>query len=178
MIFHETELPGVMLIEFELREDERGWFTRSYCRKEFEDAGVDFVVAQCNLSFNRSKGTLRGMHLQREPFAEAKVVGCDRGAAFDVVVDLRPDSPTHAKWIAVELSQDRPFALFIPAGLAHGFQTLVDDTLITYQMSEYYEPSSAAGVRWDDPAFGIEWPLPVSEISDKDASYADHEGAA
>jgi dTDP-4-dehydrorhamnose 3,5-epimerase len=171
MTFTELELPGVTLIEPEVIEDERGSFARTFCAREFERRGLNPCVAQCNLSWNRQRGTVRGLHYQAEPFAEAKLVRCTRGALFDVVVDLRPGSPTLGAFAAVELTAAGGRMLYIPEGCAHGFQTLEDDTEVFYQISQFYHPESARGLRWDDPAFAIPWPLPVSVISAKDRSY-------
>jgi dTDP-4-dehydrorhamnose 3,5-epimerase len=172
MLFTETLLKGVFVIEPERLEDERGFFARTFCQEEFRAHGLNPQVAQCNLSFNRKKGTLRGLHYQAAPFAEVKIVTCTSGAIYDVAVDLRPDSPTFKRWAAVELSEDNRKALYIPAGCAHGFQTLVDNTEVHYQMSEFYHPESARGVRWDDPAFAIVWPETQNRIiSKRDMSY-------
>jgi dTDP-4-dehydrorhamnose 3,5-epimerase len=170
--FLPTPLAGAYLIELEQLDDERGFFARSFCQNEFKAHGLDPVVAQCNVSFNRKRGTLRGLHYQAEPHAEAKLVRCTRGAIWDVIVDLRKGSPTARKWHAVELTAENRRALYIPVGLAHGFQTLADDTEVLYQMSESYHPESARGVRWNDPAFGIAWPLADPVLSKKDESYA------
>jgi dTDP-4-dehydrorhamnose 3,5-epimerase len=158
MRFVPTNLAGALVVETEPREDERGLFARAYCRDEFAARGLVTAWAQCNLSFNRRKGTLRGMHWQADPHPEVKLVRCTRGAAYDVIVDLRPDSPTYRQWVGVELTADNRKAVYIPAGFAHGFQTLADDTELFYQMSEFYHPESARGARWDDPALGIQWP--------------------
>lgn len=175
MVFVETKLQGVYVIEVEKTEDERGFFARTFCRHEFEAHGLDTRVAQCSTSFNKRKGTLRGMHYQTAPYAEAKLVRCTAGAVYDVAVDLRPDSPTYKKWTAVELTKDNRRAIYIPAGCAHGFQTVVDDTEVYYQISESYHPEIAKGIRWDDPVFGVRWPLPEGPIlSEKDRSYADY----
>lgn len=171
MKFTETSLPGAYLIEIEPIEDERGFFARSWCREEFRERGLNPNLAQCNISFNRQKGTLRGMHYQIKPREEAKLVRCTRGAIYDVIVDLRPESPAHKKWIAVELTANNRKALYAPEGFAHGFQTLEDDTEVFYQMSEAYYPECARGVRWDDPVLGIEWPLAAVILSGKDSSY-------
>ena len=168
MIFTKISLPGAYLVELERREDERGFFARSFCNREFTDLGLDPCVAQCNISFNHKKGILRGMHYQLPPYAEAKLVRCTRGAIYDVIVDLRRDATTFMKWYSVELTAENRIALYIPKGFAHGFQTLVDDTEVFYQMSEFYAPESARGFRWDDPQFDITWPLQVSQISEKD----------
>ena len=173
MIFSPTELPGVFLIELEMRTDDRGSFARSFCVDEFASAGIEFEVVQANLSFNKFSGTVRGMHLQRTPHAEAKVVRCSSGALYDVVVDLRPDSATYCRSFAAELNADNRTAMFIPEGCAHGFQTLLDNTEVEYLMSGRYVPESSTGVRFDDPVFGIEWPLPVSSVSERDRSWPD-----
>ena len=173
MIFLQTELMGACIVELEKLEDERGYFARSWCQREFEAQGLDTRLVQCNISMNRKSGTLRGMHFQVPPFAEAKLVRCTRGALFDVIIDLRPDSPSFLKWIGVELTVDNGKMMYIPKGFAHGFLTLEDDTEIFYQMSEFYAPECARGVRWDDPLFGIRWPRNVTVISDRDATYPD-----
>ena len=168
MIFQETQLKGAFIIEPERLEDERGLFTRTFCEEEFKAHGLNSRVVQCNTSFNKKKGTLRGMHYQVAPHEEAKLVRCTRGAIYDVIVDLRPDSPTFREWVAVELTSDNHRMLYIPEGFAHGFQTLEDNTEVFYQMSEFYHPECASGVRWDDPAFMIEWPMPPTIIAKKD----------
>jgi dTDP-4-dehydrorhamnose 3,5-epimerase len=172
--FIETPLPGVWTIELEKLEDERGWFARAFDAEEFRARGLNADVVQCNASFNPRRGTLRGMHYQAEPHGESKLVRCVRGAVFDVAVDLRPQSPTYRGWHAVELSADNQLAFYIPAGLAHGFQTLADNSEMLYQMGNPYVPEAARGVRWDDPALAIEWPELDGErtISAKDRSYA------
>jgi dTDP-4-dehydrorhamnose 3,5-epimerase len=175
----ETPLPGAYVVELEPIEDERGWFARTFDAAAFEELGLDAAVVQCNASFNRRAGTLRGMHYQAEPHGEAKLVRCTRGAIFDVIVDLRPWSATTCRWFGIELRAGDAASLFVPAGFAHGFQTLGDDTEVHYQMSHRYVPEAARGVRWDDPAFGIEWPEPPASgrvISDRDRSYADFRG--
>lgn len=178
MIFLETRIPGALRIDLERHEDERGSFARSYCRQEFETHGLDSRVEQCNVSRSRFKGTLRGMHYQAAPHAEAKLVRCTRGALHDVIIDLRPDSPAFRRHVALELSEANERMLFVPEGVAHGFLTLEDDTEVFYQMSAAYHPQSARGVRWDDPAFGIHWPFAPAAISDRDRSYPDFgEGA-
>jgi dTDP-4-dehydrorhamnose 3,5-epimerase len=173
MRFSETGLKGALLVEPELRGDERGFFARAFCRQEFQAHGLNPDLAQCNLSFNRLAGTLRGMHYQRSPHAEAKLVRCTAGTVYDVIVDLRPDSSTFMKWEAAELSAENRRLLYVPEGFAHGYQALTDGAEVFYQVSAFYHPPSEGGLRWDDPAFGIEWPLPVSAISAKDASYPD-----
>jgi dTDP-4-dehydrorhamnose 3,5-epimerase len=175
MRFIETPLSGVWVLEPEEIEDERGWFARTFDAEEFRARGLNPDVAQCNSSFNHRAGTLRGMHYQAEPHGESKLVRCVRGAIFDVAVDLRPDSPTCRDWHGIELSADNRLAFYIPAGLAHGFQTLTDDCEVLYQMGNPYVSEAGRGVRWDDPAFGIEWPEHRGErtISEKDSSYPD-----
>jgi dTDP-4-dehydrorhamnose 3,5-epimerase len=173
VIFHETALHGSYILEPEPVEDERGFFARTFCRNEFEKHGLNPTVAQCNISFNKKKGTLRGMHFQRPPHEEAKLVRCTKGLIFDVIIDLRPQSDTYKRWTAVELSAANHKMLYIPPGVAHGFLTLTDCTEVLYQMSEFYYPGSAAGVRWDDPAFNIRWPETPLVISERDNTYKD-----
>lgn len=175
MRFVQTPLPGAWVIELELLGDERGWFARTFDAEEFAARGMNPAVAQCNASFNARRGTLRGLHYQAAPHGESKLVRCVRGAIFDVAVDLREDSPAYRSWHGVELSADNGRAFYIPDGMAHGFQTLVDDCEVIYQMGERYEADAARGVRWDDPAFAIGWPDPQGErvISERDASYPD-----
>jgi dTDP-4-dehydrorhamnose 3,5-epimerase len=172
LIFRETSLQGAYLIEPVRREDDRGFFARTFCRDEFAERGLNPLVAQCNVSFNRHKGTLRGLHYQAAPHEEAKLVRCTQGAIFDVIVDLRANSPTFKRYFATELTSTNHAMLYVPAGFAHGFQTLVDDTEVFYQMSESYHAESARGVRWDDPAFGISWPSVEHRILlDRDRNY-------
>ena len=171
MIFTETRLKGAYLIELERLEDERGFFARTFCQNQFWAYGLNPKVVQCNVSYNKLKGTLRGMHYQVEPKAEAKLVRCTRGSVHDVIIDVRPESTTCYQWVSVKLSADNHRMLYIPEGFAHGFQTLEDDTEIFYQMSELYSPEHAHGLRWDDPVFGIDWPLENKIISDKDKSH-------
>jgi dTDP-4-dehydrorhamnose 3,5-epimerase len=174
MRFLPTKLAGAYVIEPEPREDERGLFARTYCRDEFAALGLNVAWVQCNVSFNRRQGTLRGMHWQDEPHAEVKLVRCTRGAAFDVIADLRPTSPTYRQWVGVELTADDRRAVYVPAGFAHGFQTLTDGTELFYQMSEFYHPDLARGARWDDPALGIEWPPTARRIiAERDLSFPD-----
>lgn len=174
MIFRNTALPGAFVVEPEFVEDERGFFARTFCASEFAARNLATSFPQCSISYNRRSGTLRGMHFQETPHAESKLVRCTRGAIFDVIVDLRPDSPTFKQWIGVELTAADRLALYIPEGLAHGFQTLVDDTEVFYQISTPYHAPSSRGVRWDDPAFGIEWPHQEHRtISDRDRSHSD-----
>jgi len=174
VIFTETKLPGAYLIDIEKRGDQRGFFARGWCQKEFEAHDLIPRVVQTNISLSKRKGTLRGMHYQVAPYAEAKLVRCTRGALYDVIIDLRPDSPTHMQWLGVELSAENYKMLYVPEGFAHGFQTLVDNTEVTYQVSQFYTPEAEGGVRYNDPAFGIEWPLEVQVISDKDQSWPDY----
>lgn len=173
MIFTETTLKGAFLIEAERREDERGFFARTWCQREFASHGLEKNWVQCSISFNRKKGTLRGMHYQAPPYEEAKLIRCTRGAIFDVIVDLRPHSPSFKHWVGLELTADNRRMLYIPEGFAHGFQTLADETEIFYQMSQFYAPEYASGVRWDDPALHIAWPTDERTISERDRSYPD-----
>lgn len=173
MIFKETDLEGAYIVELEAIEDNRGFFARSFCRKEFEKYGLNPNIVQCNISYNKKKGTLRGMHYQVKPHEEAKIVSCVKGSIYDVIIDLRPDSPTRCHWFAVELSAENFKMLYIPEAFAHGFQTLEDNTVVFYQMSEFYHPECAMGVRWDDPAFNIEWPDDARIITVKDLRYPD-----
>ena len=168
MVFTETKLKGAFIIEPEFLKDERGFFARTWCQREFEAHGLDPRLVQCNISFNRHRGTLRGLHYQVEPHAEAKLVRCTMGAIYDVILDLRPESATFKQWLALELTAENRRMLFIPQGLAHGFQTLMDNTEVFYLMSEFYHPECARGVRYDDPDFAIEWALPVTIVSEKD----------
>lgn len=168
MKFTPTPLAGVMIVEPEPRHDERGFFARLWCAAEFANAGIHATFVQTNLSFNRQAGTLRGMHFQLAPHAETKLVRVSQGVIWDVALDLRPDSPTFGQWFGVELSSTNRRMLLIPEGFAHGFQTLEDNTEVNYQVSAYYEPKAGAGVRFDDPAFNITWPRPVSVISEQD----------
>ena len=171
MIFTETKLRGAFLIELEKHADERGFFARTFCQEAFEAHGLNSRVVQCNVSFNRRKGTLRGMHFQIAPFAEAKLVRCTSGSIHDVIIDLRPVSPTFKQHFAVELSAENRKMLYIPEEFAHGFQTLKDDTEVFYQMSQSYSAEHARGVRWNDPAFGIDWPAGVRTIIERDQNY-------
>ena len=173
MIFAETEIPGVVVVEPEKLGDQRGFFARSYCAEEFAARGLAANFVQANISFNRKRGTLRGMHYQAEPKPEAKLVRCTRGAVFDVAVDLLPQSPTFRRWLGRELSSDNHRALYIPARCLHGFITLEDDSEISYLMGAGYDPALARGVRWNDPAFAIDWPLEPVVISARDAGFPD-----
>jgi dTDP-4-dehydrorhamnose 3,5-epimerase len=177
VIFTETELRGSYVIEPERQEDERGFFARVWCQKEFHEHRLDTTIVQCNVSFNKKRGTLRGMHYQADPHAEVKVIRCTRGSLYDVIVDLRPDSPTYKRYISIVLSADNHKILYVPKGFAHGFQTLEDHTEVFYQMSEIYTPKSSRGFRWNDPAFHIVWPDDTRTISSKDLSYPDFSSA-
>ncbi len=177
MTFERTPLPGVWIIEIDPVEDERGWFARTFDAEEFGARGIDPKVVQCGASFNLRRDTIRGLHYQAEPHGEPKLVRCVRGAIFDVAVDLRPDSPTFCRWYGVELSAENRRALHVPAGLAHGFQTLDDGCEALYQFGARHVPEASRGVRWDDPAFTIEWPAPAGTrtISERDRGYPDFE---
>lgn len=176
MISTETTLKGAYVIELEKHKDERGFFARTFCRKEFEAHGLNPNLVQCNISFNKKKGTLRGMHYQIAPHQEAKLVSCLRGAIYDVIIDLRADFPTYCQWFAVELRAKNYKMLYVSEGFAHGFQTLEDNTVVFYQMSEFYHPECARGVRWDDLAFKIRWPLSNRIMSKKDLGFPNFRG--
>jgi dTDP-4-dehydrorhamnose 3,5-epimerase len=173
MIFSNTAIHDAFLISLNRNEDERGFFARTFCRSEFLEHGLNPDLVQCSISFNKQKNTLRGMHFQNAPYAETKVVRCTMGSIFDVIIDLRTDSPTFKKWLSFELNDENRSMLYIPQGLAHGFLTLKDNTEVFYQISDRYVPESAGGVRWNDIAFGIEWPKTPQIISLKDQSYKD-----
>jgi dTDP-4-dehydrorhamnose 3,5-epimerase len=173
MIFIPTEIKDAHIIDVEQRADERGFFARTWCAQEFAQHGLVARIAQTNMSYNKRKGTLRGMHFQHAPHAEVKIIRCTRGAIYDVIIDLRPGSPSYKRWIGVELSADNYRMLYVPEGFGHGFQTLADDSEVAYNVSEFYTPGAEGGVRYNDPAFAIEWPLPVSVISEKDAAWPD-----
>ena len=175
-MFTETELPGAYIIDLETIGDERGFFARAWDAKESAERGLETRVAQANCAFNARKGTLRGMHLQRPPHEEGKFVRCTRGAFFDAIVDLRPGSETFKRWTGVELTAENRRMFYVPPGFAHGYETLEDDTEALYLVTEFYAPGAETGVRWDDPAFGIEWPIEPTLISDKDRSWPDFEG--
>ncbi|HEY2434207.1 MAG TPA: dTDP-4-dehydrorhamnose 3,5-epimerase [Vicinamibacterales bacterium] len=172
MIFTETKLKGAFLIDLSRREDERGFFARAFCQNEFAEHGLKSVIAQANIGFNRRKGTLRGMHFQYPPAAETKLVRASRGAVLDIIVDLRPESPTYLQHVSVELSADNHRGIYIPERFGHGYQALEDDTETTYQVGEFYTPGSEGGLRYDDPALGLEWPLPISVMSEKDRQWS------
>ncbi|MBZ5695447.1 MAG: dTDP-4-dehydrorhamnose 3,5-epimerase [Acidobacteriia bacterium] len=173
MLFTETKLKGAFVLEPERREDNRGFFARTFCQHEFEAHGLNPLVVQCNIAYNKKKGTLRGMHFQNAPFQEAKLVRCTRGAIQDVILDLRPDSPTYKQWVSAELNEDNHRMLYVPEGFAHGYQTLTETAEVIYQVSQFYAPESASGVRHNDPAFGIRWPLEVTSISELDKKWPD-----
>jgi len=176
VIFTETKLPGAYLLELQKREDERGFFARTWCQQEFADHGLATDMVQGNVSYNRLPGTLRGLHYQAAPYREVKLVRCTRGALYDVIVDLRSASPTYKQWIGVELTGDNYRMLYVPEGFAHGFITLAPDTEATYQVSQFYTPGAEQGLRYDDPAFAIDWPAAVQVISAKDKQWADFVG--
>jgi dTDP-4-dehydrorhamnose 3,5-epimerase len=171
MIFNETRLSGAFIIELERRGDERGFFARTFCQQEFEAHGLKPVIAQANLAFNARKGTLRGMHFQFPPKAESKLVRCSRGAILDIIVDLRPESPTYLQHVAVELDEDNHRALYVPERFAHGYQCLADRTETTYQVGEFYAPQLESGLKYDDPRLALSWPLPVTAMSPKDMQW-------
>lgn len=171
MIFTETKLKGAYLIDVTRIEDNRGFFGRSYCKNEFEKYGLNTNIVQANVSYNRKKGTLRGLHTQNAPFEETKLVRCTRGAIYDVIVDLRPASNTYKQWIGAELTADNYRMLYVPEGFAHGFITLEDESDVTYQVTQFYSPQTEQGFRWDDPAFRIQWPVQPQIISEKDQQH-------
>lgn len=173
MIFVATPLPGAFVVELEQHADDRGYFARAWCQREFAAMGLSHEVAQCNVSHTTRRGTLRGMHWQEAPYGEAKLVRCTRGSIWDVIIDLRPDSPTYTRHFGIELNSVSGRALFVPEGFAHGFVTLEDDTDVFYQMSQFHEPNAARGVRWNDPAFGIVWPISEPLLHPRDAHYPD-----
>lgn len=172
MIFIETKLAGAYIIDLERRVDSRGFFARAFCQHEFRDHGLKPVIAQANVAFNHRQGTIRGMHFQFPPSAETKLVRCTRGGILDIIVDLRPESSTYLQHVAVELNEDNYRALYVPERFAHGYQVLSDKTDTSYQVGEFYTPGSEGGLRYDDPRLALEWPLPLSEISDKDRAWS------
>jgi dTDP-4-dehydrorhamnose 3,5-epimerase len=176
--FVATPLAGAYVIELQRHADERGFFARTWCREEFARHGIAVDIVQASVSYNRRTGTLRGMHFAWPPAQEGKLVRCERGAIHDVIIDLRPDSPTFTQHFAVQLDAEQRRALYIPPGLAHGFQTLADDTEVLYMMTDFYRAELASGVRFDDPAFGIRWPRPVAVIAERDRTYPDFDRAA
>ena len=178
MLFTETKLKGSYIIELEKREDQRGFFARAWCQKEFADHGLNANLVQASISHNARRGTLRGMHYQAPPYEETKLVRCTAGSIYDVLLDLRPASATYRQWLGVELSASNYRSVYISAGFAHGFLTLADDSEVTYQVSQFYYPESARGVRYNDPAFGIEWPMKPVVISEKDKSWPSYPSAS
>lgn len=173
MKFEPLALPGAVLVQIEPHRDERGFFARTFCQEEFAEAGLPTRFPQANLSSNTLAGTVRGMHFQAPPHEEPKLIRCVRGAVYDVIIDLRPTSPTYRQSLGAELNQDNHAALYVPPGFAHGFQTLADNSELLYMMGQTYNPQAARGVRWNDPAFAVSWPLPISIISQRDATYPD-----
>jgi len=171
MIFTEARLKGAFIIDLDRKEDERGFFARAFCQKEFREHGLRSVIAQANVASNARRGTLRGMHFQYPPAAESKLVRCTRGAILDIIVDLRPESPTYLEHVCAELNEDNMTALYVPERFAHGYQVLCDGTDTSYQVGEFYTPSTEGGLRYDDPRLGLKWPLPVSVISPKDQAF-------
>jgi dTDP-4-dehydrorhamnose 3,5-epimerase len=171
MRFTETKLAGAFIIDLERREDSRGYFARAFCQHEFAEHGLNTTIAQANVAFNRYRATLRGMHFQFPPAAETKLVRCTRGAIVDVIVDLRPESPTYLEHVSVQLDEENGRALYVPERFAHGYQVLADGTETSYQVGEFYTPEAEGGLRYDDPRLAIEWPLPVAEMSEKDRAW-------
>ena len=178
MLFTEIKLKGAYIIDVKRLEDERGFFGRSYCQREFEALGLNTNAVQANVSYNKKKATLRGMHMQLAPHEETKLVRCTRGAIYDVIVDLRQDSPTFKQWIGVDLTADSYRMLYVPEGFAHGFITLGDNTDVAYQVTQFYTPGAERGYRWDDPAFNIQWPIEPVIISEKDRAHTPFEEVA
>ena len=176
MKFIATPLESAFILEVEPHEDERGFFARTFCREEFAARGLNPKIAQCSISFNERRGTLRGMHYQAAPFPEAKLVRCTAGAIYDVIVDLRPESLTYKQWFAAELTSANRRTLYVPENFAHGFQTLRDETEVLYQISEFYHPEVARGIRWNDAAFGFRWPLDERVMSERDQTFPDYDG--
>jgi dTDP-4-dehydrorhamnose 3,5-epimerase len=174
VIFTPLPLRGAMLVDLERSEDARGYFARAWCEREFRAAGLNSRLVQASVSYNRRRGTLRGMHYQLAPHAEDKLVRCIQGAVWDVIIDLRPGSPTYLQHRGVELTAARGRALYVPQGFAHGFQSLVDETQLFYQMSQFHEPGAARGIRWDDPLFAIDWPERPPILNQRDATYPDY----
>lgn len=175
MIFTPTKFKGAFIIDLEKREDDRGFFARTFCLNEFKDQGINIEIRQANTNLSTKKGTIRGMHYQNHPYEEDKIVRCTKGALYDVIIDLRKDSPTYKQWIGVELTEKNHRALLVPKGFAHGFLTLEDNTEANYLVSQFYTPGAESGIRYNDPQFGIEWPIKPIVISDKDANHPDYE---
>lgn len=176
MLITATPLKDAFVVELEIREDDRGGFARTFCAKEFEEHGMKPTVAQCNMSYNFKKGTLRGMHYQLQPAAETKLVRCTKGAIYDVIIDMRPGSPTYKQHFGIELTEDNRKALYVPEMFAHGYLALTDGAEVVYQVGEFYSPGYERGIRYDDPEFGIEWPIPITVISEKDSKWPPFEG--
>src|SRR3989338_8254525 len=178
MIFTETKLKGAFTIDFEKREDSRGFFARAFCEKELAAKGLETRIVQANCSYNFKKGTMRGMHRQIAPYQEVKIIRCTRGAIWDVIIDLRKDSPTYQQWFGLELSQENHRTLYVPRDFGHGYLTLADHTEVIYFVTEFYQPGAEAGIRWNDPAFNIAWPknVPITEMTDKDKNFPDYDG--
>ena len=174
MIFHETSIPGAYLIDIKRIEDERGYFARAWCQNEFRQNNLKYDFVQTNVGFSKCTGTLRGMHFQNNPYQEVKLIRCTRGAVYDVAVDLRANSPTYKKWLGVELNEDNSSMLYIPEGCAHGYLTLADNSEICYMTTQFYMPEYAAGVRFNDPAFGIQWPIKILTLSEKDLNWPEY----
>jgi dTDP-4-dehydrorhamnose 3,5-epimerase len=177
MIFTETKLKGAFIIEIKQLSDERGFFGRSWCKREMEDHGLNGNVVQSNTSFSKAKGTIRGMHYQKHPYEETKLMRCTKGAIYDVIIDLRKDSPTFKQWIGLELTEDNYKMLYVPEKFAHGFITLTDNSEVTYLVTQFYTPGAEAGIRFDDPNFNIEWPVPVKVVSEKDIAHPDFDSS-
>ena len=174
MIFQETKLKGAFIVDVNRHEDNRGSFSRTYCQREFKEHGIEPEVVQANMSTNKIKGTLRGLHYQKDPHQETKFIRCIKGALYDVIVDLRPHSPTYKGWVGVELTEQNQRALFVPKDFAHGFVTLVDDTTAFYMVSQFYYPGAEMGIRWNDTSFKIKWPVEPLCITEKDSSWSDY----
>lgn len=175
MIFTQTKLAGAFIIDLKKLEDDRGFFARTFCENEFKEQGIDIKIVQANTNLSLKKGTIRGMHYQNHPYEEDKVVRCTKGALFDVIIDLRKDSPTYKQWIGVELTENNHRALLVPKGFAHGFLTLEDNTEANYLVSQFYTPGAESGIRYNDPQFNIEWPFEPVVVSEKDANHPDYE---
>lgn len=173
MIFVKTNLKDAYIIELEKFKDQRGFFARTYCREEFNEHNIQFPIVQANISYSKKKGTLRGMHYQRKPHRESKLISCRQGAIYDVIIDIRPESPSYEQWTGIELNERNHRTLYVPEGFAHGFITLEDETKVAYPVSEFYKPDVEMGIRWDDPAFKIDWPAEVEVVSDKDKNWPD-----
>lgn len=174
MIFTETKLKGAFVLEIKKLEDERGFFGRSWCANEMKEHGLNADICQANTSLSKEKGTLRGMHYQLDPYQETKLIRCTHGSIYDVIIDLRPDSPTYKEWFGIELTRDNYKMLYVPEDFAHGFVTLEDDVEVTYLVTQFYTPGAEAGIRWNDPGFKIDWPMDPKVFSDKDLNHPDY----